>query len=155
MHVMMDVASLPWLQAVPKDLSRPWEDPLPEAGERQLAQGMRGSNLAAREEPEWKLKAMGKAATLGRKDVRSIQEQRESLPIYRLKDQLIQAVHDNQVLVVIGETGEAYMNCSPSTPRPQEAGEGNGGGSVGGCLFCYAVWLCGKPFRPGRFLHNK
>jgi len=98
-------------QAVPKDLSRPWEDPLPEAGERQLAQGIRGRNLAAREEPEWKLKAMGKAPTLGRKDVRPIKEQRESLPIYRLRDQLIQAVHDNQVLVVIGETGGSPHLC--------------------------------------------
>jgi hypothetical protein len=26
------------LEAIPKDLSRPWEDPLPEAGERHLAQ---------------------------------------------------------------------------------------------------------------------
>ena len=26
------------LEAIPKDLSRPWEDPLPEPGERHLAQ---------------------------------------------------------------------------------------------------------------------
>ncbi|KAF3949799.1 hypothetical protein CMV_024373 [Castanea mollissima] len=35
----------------------------------------------------------------------SIQEQRQSLPIYKLKRELIQAMHDNQVLVLIGETG--------------------------------------------------
>ncbi|PNH07175.1 putative pre-mRNA-splicing factor ATP-dependent RNA helicase, partial [Tetrabaena socialis] len=39
------------------------------------------------------------------KDARNIKEQRESLPIYKLKQQLIEAVRDNQVLVVIGETG--------------------------------------------------
>ena len=30
------------LEAIPKDLSRPWEDPLPEAGERHLAQVRQG-----------------------------------------------------------------------------------------------------------------
>jgi ATP-dependent RNA helicase DHX8/PRP22 len=40
---------------------------------------------------------MGKAVTYGIRDQRSIQEQRQSLPIYHLKDQLMQAVADNQV----------------------------------------------------------
>ena len=39
----------------------------------------------------------GKAPTFGIKDDRSIKEQRESLPIFKLKDQLVQAVVDNQV----------------------------------------------------------
>nr|CAB3468031.1 unnamed protein product [Digitaria exilis] len=39
----------------------------------------------------------------------SIQEQRESLPIFRLKKELINAVHDNQALVVIGETGSVEI----------------------------------------------
>lgn len=37
------------------------------------------------------------APTFGIKDSRSILEQRQSLPIYKLKDQLVQAVMDNQV----------------------------------------------------------
>ena len=45
------------------------------------------------------------APTYGIKDSRSIKEQRESLPIYRFKDQIIDAVANNQMLVVIGETG--------------------------------------------------
>lgn len=98
--------AVPWcLQAVPRDLSRPWEDPLPDPGERQLAQGLRGAHLAPHEVPEWKQKALGKAPTLGMKDARPIKDQRESLPIFTFRDQLIQAVKDNQVLVVIGETG--------------------------------------------------
>ena len=36
----------------------------------------------------------------------SIIEQRQSLPIFKLKEELLKAVHDNQVLIVIGETGE-------------------------------------------------
>ena len=34
----------------------------------------------------------------------TIIEQRQSLPIYKLKDELVKAVNDNQILIVIGET---------------------------------------------------
>ena len=34
-----------------------------------------------------------------------MKEQRESLPIAKFRDQIIQAINDNQMLVVIGETG--------------------------------------------------
>ncbi|XP_015282083.1 PREDICTED: ATP-dependent RNA helicase DHX8-like, partial [Gekko japonicus] len=55
---------------------------------------------------KWKKHAFGgNKASYGKKTQLSIIEQRESLPIFRLKDQLIQAVHDNQILIVIGETG--------------------------------------------------
>ncbi|XP_042498824.1 probable pre-mRNA-splicing factor ATP-dependent RNA helicase DEAH5 [Macadamia integrifolia] len=93
------------LDSIPKDLNRPWEDPMPETGERHLAQELRGVGLSAYDMPEWKKDAFGKALTFGQRSELSIQEQRQSLPIYKLKKELIQAVHDNQVLVVIGETG--------------------------------------------------
>ncbi|KAJ9186248.1 hypothetical protein P3X46_001849 [Hevea brasiliensis] len=93
------------LDSIPKDLNRPWEDPMPETGERHLAQELRGVGLSAYDMPEWKKDAFGKALTFGQRSKLSIQEQRQSLPIYKLKKELIQAVHDNQVLVVIGETG--------------------------------------------------
>ncbi|XP_074269389.1 putative pre-mRNA-splicing factor ATP-dependent RNA helicase DEAH5 [Silene latifolia] len=93
------------LDSIPKDLNRPWEDPMPETGERHLAQELRGVGLSAYDMPEWKKEAYGKALTFGQKSKLSIQDQRQSLPIYKLKKELIQAVHDNQVLVVIGETG--------------------------------------------------
>ncbi|PRW58375.1 putative pre-mRNA-splicing factor ATP-dependent RNA helicase [Chlorella sorokiniana] len=93
------------LEAIPKDLSKPWEDPLADPSERALAQELRGIGVVAQEVPEWKQQALGKAPTFGIRDNRSIKDQRESLPIFKLREQLIQAVHDNQVLVVIGETG--------------------------------------------------
>ncbi|XP_020581765.1 probable pre-mRNA-splicing factor ATP-dependent RNA helicase DEAH5 isoform X3 [Phalaenopsis equestris] len=93
------------LDSIPKDLNRPWEDPMPETGERHLAQELRGVGLSAYDMPEWKKDAYGKALTFGQRSKLSIQEQRQSLPIYKLKKELIQAVYDNQVLVVIGETG--------------------------------------------------
>eukprot|EP00850_Spirogloea_muscicola_P010129 SM000058S18559 [mRNA] locus=s58:491455:496651:- [translate_table: standard] len=93
------------LDSIPKDLNRPWEDPMPETGERHLAQELRGVGLAAYDMPEWKKDALGKAPTFGQRSKMSIQEQRQSLPIYKLKNELVQAVNENQVLVVIGETG--------------------------------------------------
>ncbi len=70
---------------------------MPEAGERHLAQELRGVGMTGYEQPEWKTAALGKAPTYGISDSRSIMDQRNSLPIYKLKDQLIQAVNDNQV----------------------------------------------------------
>ncbi|KAF9588436.1 hypothetical protein IFM89_010195 [Coptis chinensis] len=93
------------LDSIPKDLNRPWEDPMPETGERHLAQELRGVGLSAYDMPEWKKDAYGKALTFGQRTKLSIQEQRQILPIYKLKKELVLAVHDNQVLVVIGETG--------------------------------------------------
>ncbi|KAK1325862.1 putative pre-mRNA-splicing factor ATP-dependent RNA helicase [Acorus calamus] len=93
------------LDSIPKDLNRPWEDPMPETGERHLAQELRGVGLSAYDMPEWKKDAFGKTMTFGQRSKMSLQDQRQSLPIYRLKKELVQAVHDNQVLVVIGETG--------------------------------------------------
>jgi len=95
------------VDSVPKDLHRPWEDPMPEPGERHVAAELRGIDQTPLEMPQWKKDAYGSAPTFGygNRSKMSIKEQRESLPIYKLKDELIRAMMDNQVLVVIGETG--------------------------------------------------
>ena len=55
---------------------------------------------------EWKKSLLtGSKGSFGKKTNLSITEQRESLPIFKLRDELIKAVHDNQIIVVIGETG--------------------------------------------------
>lgn len=59
-------------------------------------QELRGIGLGGYEVPEWKTKALGKAPTFGYSDVRPIKEQRESLPIFKLRDQLVEAVNTNQ-----------------------------------------------------------
>ena len=61
-----------------------------------LMQELRGIGLGGYEVPEWKTKALGKAPTFGMRDARPIKEQRESLPIFKLRDQLVQAVAENQ-----------------------------------------------------------
>ncbi|CAD5222845.1 unnamed protein product [Bursaphelenchus okinawaensis] len=76
-----------------------------------------------REMPEWmKHVTAGGTATYGKKTSLSIKEQRESLPIFQLKTALLQAIHDNQILVVIGETGSG--KTTQMTQYLVEAGYG-------------------------------
>uniref|UniRef100_A0AC35TR15 RNA helicase n=1 Tax=Rhabditophanes sp. KR3021 TaxID=114890 RepID=A0AC35TR15_9BILA len=61
---------------------------------------------ATKDMPEWyKHVTQEGRVTYGQKTALSIQEQRDSLPIFKLKTQLVQAITDNSILVVIGETG--------------------------------------------------
>ncbi|BFG21024.1 hypothetical protein CerSpe_072980 [Prunus speciosa] len=60
------------LDSFPKDLNRPWEDPMPETGERHLAQELRGVGLSAYDMPEWKKDAFGKTISFGQRSKLSI-----------------------------------------------------------------------------------
>ena len=67
---------------------------------------------------------MGKAPTFGYSDVRPIKEQRESLPVFKLRDQLIQAVNDHQVSCpcllakrVANSRGLLWVHAVPKTPH--------------------------------------
>ncbi len=91
---------------MPKDLNRPWEDPMPESGERLFTQELRGISMAGQFElPEWRTKSQGKGLSYGQTSTKSILEQRASLPIAKLRSQLVDALGQHRVLVVIGETG--------------------------------------------------
>ncbi|KAI7876376.1 hypothetical protein K492DRAFT_231980 [Lichtheimia hyalospora FSU 10163] len=89
-----------------KDVNKPWLDPMPEPGERQFAQDLRGA-AAAGQQPrsEWKQATFNSATSFGKITNLSIQEQRESLPIFKLRSALVQAISENQFLVVVGDTG--------------------------------------------------
>uniref|UniRef100_A0A8C4NFX4 ATP-dependent RNA helicase DHX8 n=1 Tax=Eptatretus burgeri TaxID=7764 RepID=A0A8C4NFX4_EPTBU len=94
------------MDSIPTNLNMHWIDPLPDVDGRQIAANMRGLVMMPQDMPEWKKHAFGgNKASYGKKTQLSILEQRQTLPIYRLKDQLVQAVNDNQILIVIGETG--------------------------------------------------
>jgi ATP-dependent RNA helicase DHX8/PRP22 len=94
------------IDSIPKDLSKPWEDPMPDRGERHFAQELRSINIGGSFElPEWKAKTQGKGISYGIINSKPLREQRESLPIFTFRDQLCEAIASNQVLVVIGETG--------------------------------------------------
>lgn len=97
------------LDTVPKDLSKPWNDPMPNVGDRHFADELRGIQLtdpSMSGVPEWKeATTSSKSISYGYTSSKTLREQRESLPVYALKTQLMDAIAQNQVLVVIGETG--------------------------------------------------
>lgn len=74
--------------------------------ERTVAVNKRRIGFQMQDLAEWKKYVLGdKKNSYGKKTNLSILQQRESLPIYKLKHDLIKAVMDNQILIVIGETG--------------------------------------------------
>lgn len=92
--------------AQPTGQNKNWIDPLPETDKNPNTSSMRGIGLSTQDLPEWKKHIIGgKKSSFGMKTNLSLLEQRQSLPIYKLKDELIKAVNDNQILIVIGETG--------------------------------------------------
>ncbi|TFK77464.1 ATP-dependent RNA helicase DHX8 [Pluteus cervinus] len=90
-----------------RDFSQPWLDPMSKETERVFAQDMRGNvkGQKAGEVPQWKEQSFNKATTFGEITTLSIQDQRRSLPIYKLRDPLLQAIDEHQVLIVVGDTG--------------------------------------------------
>ncbi|XP_039991780.1 ATP-dependent RNA helicase DHX8-like isoform X2 [Xiphias gladius] len=94
------------MDSIPTGLNKHWIDPMPDYEGRQIAANMRGIGAMPIDLPEWKRYALGgNQVSYGKKTELSILQQRESLPIFKLKEQLTQAVHDNQILIVVGETG--------------------------------------------------
>ncbi|XP_026480599.1 ATP-dependent RNA helicase DHX8-like isoform X1 [Ctenocephalides felis] len=94
------------LDAVPTNLNKNWVDPLPEDDNRSLAANMRGVGLAPQDLPEWKKHVIGgNKSSFGKKTDLTLLQQRQGLPIYKLREELIKAITDNQILIVIGETG--------------------------------------------------
>ena len=118
------------IDSIPKDLNRPWEDPMPEEGERHFAQELRSINMSQFDgAPEWKQKAEGKTLSYGIVSNKSITQQRADLPIAKLKGELMDAFNNNQVLVVIGETGSG--KTTQMTQYMVEMGLTKKGGIVG------------------------
>jgi ATP-dependent RNA helicase DHX8/PRP22 len=88
------------------DLAAQWQDPMVAPGEHKFASDLKGANANPPQDvPEWKRVTMSKNTSFGRITNLSIREQRESLPVYKLRGSLIKAVHENQLLIVVGDTG--------------------------------------------------
>ncbi|KAF7194166.1 Pre-mRNA-splicing factor ATP-dependent RNA helicase prp22 [Pseudocercospora fuligena] len=91
-------------EAAKTDLNQEWNDPMVAPGERRFASDLRQPKAAASEMPEWKKLATGRGE-LGKRTTMSIKEQRESLPAYKMRKQFLDAVRQNQLLIVVGDTG--------------------------------------------------
>ena len=92
--------------AQPANFGQNWNDPLPEVPSQRDSAMSRGMAPQPQEVPEWKRHVTGGSrGSYGKKTTLTILEQRQSLPIYKLRDQLVKAIWDNQILIVVGETG--------------------------------------------------
>lgn len=95
------------MDSKPSNAGKNWSDPLPDEEEKTYGESSRGMGMPPPQDiPEWKKHVIGgKKTSYGKKTDMTIVEQRQSLPIFKLRDDLIKAVSDNQILIVIGETG--------------------------------------------------
>ena len=88
------------------DLSAQWQDPMIAPGQHKFASDLKSANAAPPQDlPEWKRVTMSKNTSFGRITNLSIKEQRESLPVFKLRSSLIKAIRENQLLIVVGDTG--------------------------------------------------
>ncbi|PKS09134.1 hypothetical protein jhhlp_003748 [Lomentospora prolificans] len=115
-------------QAVPKkDLSEQWNDPMADPDKRTFASELRTAKMNAQSEavPEWKKIIHTKNQSFGKRTTLSMKEQRESLPVFVFRDQLIAAIKEHQILIVVGETGSG--KTTQLTQYLAEAGFANDG----------------------------
>ncbi|CBF76926.1 hypothetical protein AN4721.2 [Aspergillus nidulans FGSC A4] len=112
-------------QAAGVDLNAQWQDPM--ASERKFAADLRSTQQTGTDEavPEWKRVTMGKTPSFGKRTNMSIKQQRESLPVYKFRQQLLEAVAENQLLIVVGDTGSG--KTTQVTQYLAEAGWANKG----------------------------
>ncbi|PBP16091.1 ATP-dependent RNA helicase DHX8 [Diplocarpon rosae] len=109
------------------DLSAQWQDPMANPDGKRFASDIRAvrPNAASETVPEWKKATQNKDQSFGRRTDMSIKQQRESLPVYRFRSELIKAVHANQLLIVVGDTGSG--KTTQLTQYLAEAGFANNG----------------------------
>lgn len=94
-------------QAAEVDLNAQWQDPMVAPEDRKFAADLRSAQQPKQDEsvPEWKRATMGKNPSFGKRTDMTIKQQRESLPVFKFRKQLLDAVKENQLMIVVGDTG--------------------------------------------------
>lgn len=109
------------------DLSAQWQDPMADPDKRQFASDVRQAAMRHKPDaaPDWRKVVAPMDAPKGKRTNMTIKQQRESLPVFSFRSQLIQAVKDNQIMIVVGETGSG--KTTQLTQYLAESGFGNAG----------------------------
>ncbi|KAJ5030195.1 pre-mrna-splicing factor ATP-dependent rna helicase prp16 [Bipolaris maydis] len=107
-------------EAANVDLSSQWNDPM--AQQRQFASDLRNTrtNEPSQALPEWKkISTNSRETSFGKRTNMSIKEQRESLPVFKFRKQLLEAVAAHQILIVMtqylaeaGYANELVIGCT-------------------------------------------
>ena len=111
------------------NLNEQWQDPMINPEDRRFAsdlkQTQQQTSKAIAAVPEWKRITQGEGQSFGRRTDMTIKQQRESLPVYKFRKQLLDAVAQNQLLIVVGDTGSG--KTTQLTQYFAEAGYANDG----------------------------
>ena len=89
------------------DLNAQWQDPMINPDDRKFASDLRKPQapISSGAVPEWKRVVQNQNQSFGKRTSMSIKDQRESLPVFAFRKQLLQAIREHQMLIVVGETG--------------------------------------------------
>ncbi|KAH8696121.1 ATP-dependent RNA helicase DHX8 [Talaromyces proteolyticus] len=114
-------------QAADVDLNAQWQDPMANPEQRKFASDLRSAPAPKADDavPEWKRATQSKDVSYGKRTNMTIKQQRESLPVYKFRKQLLDAVRDNQLMIVVGDTGSG--KTTQVTQFLAEAGYANNG----------------------------
>ena len=86
-----------------------------EGGQRKpyFAQDLRGAGLSTQDVPEWKKATFGGAkGSYGRKTNMSILEQRQSLPIFKLRDELVKVYIFSLICILQSQNDRIFLSES-------------------------------------------
>ena len=114
-------------QATQVDVNAQWNDPMISPEQRRLASEVKSVRPGPPTDslPEWRRITQSKDQSFGKRTTMSIKQQRESLPVFHFRKQLLDAVEKNQLLIVVGDTGSG--KTTQLTQYFAEAGYANDG----------------------------